>query len=70
LLEEYIKKNKMDYDPTWSIDTWVLDSLFGNNIFKSTWNPAIFISQGSENVSILNVNVNQRRDKGALKNFF
>jgi hypothetical protein len=69
LLEGCIKKNKMDYDPTWSINTWVLDHPYGNNIFKSAWNPAIFISQGSGNVSILDVNVNQRRGKGALKNF-
>jgi hypothetical protein len=40
-----------------------------NNIFKSAWNPAIFISQGSGNVSFLDVNVNQRRGKGALKFF-
>jgi hypothetical protein len=46
-----------------------LDHPFGNNIFENAWNPTIFISQGSGNVSVLDVNVNQHIGKGALRNF-
>jgi hypothetical protein len=69
LLEGSIKKNDIAYDPTWSVNSWILDHPFGNNIFENAWNPAIFISQGSGNVSVLDVNVNKHIGKGALRNF-
>jgi hypothetical protein len=46
-----------------------LDHPFGNQIFGKVWNPAIFISQGSENILILPVHVNRNIGKGALRNF-
>jgi hypothetical protein len=69
LLEGHIKENKFVYDPTWSVNPWVLDHPFGNQIFGKVWNPAIFISKGSGNVSILQVHVNRHIGKGALRNF-
>jgi hypothetical protein len=69
MLEGDIKKNKITYNPTWSINAWVLDHPFGNNIFRNAWNPAIFISQGSGNISVLDVKVKQHRGKSALRNF-
>ena len=69
LLEGYIKKNEIAYDPTWSVNPWVLDHPFGNQIFGKVWNPAIFISQGSGNFLILRVHVNLNIGKGALRNF-
>ena len=69
LLEGSIKKNDIAYDPTWSVNPWVLDHPFGNQIFGKVWNPAIFISQGSGNVSVLDVHVNRHIGKGALRNF-
>ncbi|MGY8761063.1 MAG: hypothetical protein ACKVK9_08000 [Nitrospinaceae bacterium] len=69
LLEGSIKKNDIAYDPTWSVNPWVLDHPFGNQIFRKVWNPAIFISQGSGNVSVLDVHVNRHIGKGALRNF-
>jgi hypothetical protein len=68
-LEGSIKKNGIAYDPTWSVNPWVLDHPFGSHIFGKTWNPAIFISQGSGNVSVLQVHVNRRIGIGALRNF-
>jgi hypothetical protein len=69
LLEGSIKKNEIAYDATWSVNPWVLDHPFGNQIFEKVWNPAIFISQGSGNVSVLQVHVNRIIGKGALRNF-
>ena len=69
LLEGSLKKNEIAYDPTWSVNPWVLDHPFGNQIFGKVWNPAIFISQGSGNVSVLDVHVNRHIGKGALRNF-
>jgi hypothetical protein len=69
LLEGSIKRNVIAYYPTWSVNPWVLDHPFGNQIFGKAWNPAIFISQGSGNISALQVNVNRHIGKGALRNF-
>jgi hypothetical protein len=70
LLEGYIKKNKVAYNPTWAINQWILEHPFGNkNIFGINWNPAIYISQGSGNISILDVKLNRSMDPGALRNF-
>ena len=69
LLEGSIEKNDIAYDPTWSVNSWILDHPFGNNIFENVWNPSIFISQGSGNFSVLDVNVNRHIGKGALRNF-
>jgi hypothetical protein len=69
LLEGHIKENKFVYDPTWSVNPWVLDYPFGNQIFGKIWNPAIFISQGYGNVSILQVHANRHIGKSALRNF-
>jgi hypothetical protein len=69
LLEGFIKDNDIVYNSTWSVNPWVLDHPFGSQIFGKVWNPAIFISQGSGNVSVLQVHVNRHIDKGALRNF-
>jgi hypothetical protein len=69
LLEGSIKKNVIAYDPTWSVNPWVLDHPFGDQIFGKAWNPAIFLSQGSGNISVLQVNANPHIGGNALKNF-
>ena len=68
-LEGSIKKNEIAYDPTWSVNPWVLNHPFGNHIFGKVWNPAIFISQGSGNISVLQMHVNRHIGIGALRNF-
>jgi hypothetical protein len=70
LLEGYMIKDKVIYDPTWQVNAWILDHPYGTDIFESVWNPAIFISKGMGNVSVLDVNFISKIGRGALKDFF
>ena len=70
LLEGYMKNNQVAYNPTWAVNQWILEHPFGNkNIFGISWNPAIYLSQGSGNISILDVKLNRTMGPGALRNF-
>lgn len=69
LLEGNMKNNKVIYDPTWQVNAWILDHPYGTNIFEKVWNPAIFISKGSGNLSVIDVSFIRNMGKGALKSF-
>ena len=69
LLEGFMKKNKVIYDPTWKINAWILDHPYGTNIFKKAWNPAVFISKGSGNLSVMDVNFIRNIGNGSMRSF-
>ena len=69
LLEGFMKKNKVIYDPTWKINAWILDHPYGTIIFKKAWNPAVFISKGSGNLSVMDVNFIRNIGNGSMRSF-
>jgi hypothetical protein len=69
LLEGFMKKNKVIYDPTWMANAWILDHPYGTNIFNKVSNPAVFISKGSGNLSVMDVNFIRNIGSGSMRSF-
>ena len=69
LLEGFMKKNKVIYDPTWKANSWILDHPYGTNIFEKVWNPAVFISKGSGNLSVMDVYFIRNIGSGSMRGF-
>ena len=69
LLEGFVKKNKVIYDPTWKANAWILDHPYGTNIFEKVWNPAVFISKGSGNLSVMDVYFIRNIGSGSMRGF-
>jgi hypothetical protein len=64
-----MKAGNIVYDPGWRANAWILDHPYGSDVFNRSWNPAVFISQGAGNFSVLDVKFFQKPGNGALRNF-
>ena len=64
-----MKEGSIILDPSWLANAWMLDHPYGSNIFNRLWNPAVFISQGAGNLSVIDVKFSGQPEQGAFRNF-
>jgi hypothetical protein len=64
-----MKEGSIILDPSWLANAWMLDHPYGSKIFNRLWNPAVFISQGAGNLSVIDVKFSGHPEKGAFRNF-
>ncbi len=56
-------------DPSWLANPWMLDHPCGGEIFNRLWNPAVFISQGVGDLSVIDVTFSRHPERGHLEIF-
>ena len=64
-----LKEGSIVLDPSWLPNAWMLDHPYGSNIFNRRWNPAVFISQGTGSLSVIDVKFSGHPGQGAFRNF-
>ena len=62
-------RNSIILDPSWLPNDWVIDHPYGGNIFNRSWNPAIFVSQGTGSLSVMDVKFKRHPRQGAFRKF-